>query len=346
MKNISIFVIFVLSIVCFNACTTDFKVGAPYKNVSIVIGLLAKSDTAHYIKITRGFFDEKNNNLSFAQNIDSLYYDTLNVVINEKNTAGTIINTYTLQKIDLKKEGIQKDSGIFINKPAYAYKFKASLNDANNYELKITNTKTGAIITGNTPIISNDPTKFVTPNFGVLPYAFDFSNATKATTFKYVTPQNAALIEMYMRFRWYEEDMNGVGSDRYVDIPFAQDVPSSPSTAGNIDFQNSSFLSLLNANVGAAAGGVRRWIDTPSVLFYAGGVQLKKYIDLGKAQGGITADEIQPVFTNLVGDDVYGIFDTRVLRTINGSPFTKTTTDMMINTLPYKQLNFIGLSPH
>ena len=52
------------------SCTTKFNVGADYKEVTVVYGLLSLADTAHYIKITKGYFDQKQNNLELAKNPD------------------------------------------------------------------------------------------------------------------------------------------------------------------------------------------------------------------------------------------------------------------------------------
>jgi hypothetical protein len=345
MKNTLKFCAIVLSIVLLQACSQDFKVSAPYKNVTTVFGLLAMSDTAHYIKIGKGFFDEKNNNLSFAKNADSLYYDTLYVVINEKDAGNNVVSTTVLQKVNLTNEGYIKDSGIFINNPAYAYKFKKALNDNYTYELKITNPKTGAVITGSTPIISNSGAnnKFYVEDI----LLFDFSNKLQATKFRWRTPENSSLIEIYLRFNYYEKDGNGIqGDDKFVDLPIAQDLDGVAGTLGLYDFANTSFLSLINANVGAAPTGTTRYVDTPAVIYYAGGTELKKYIDLSKAQGGITADEIQPVYTNLLGDNVYGILNTRVKRTVNGVPLAISTTNMMFADPAWSQLKFVGLSNH
>jgi hypothetical protein len=343
MKKFSIYSVIVLASILFHACSQDFKVSAPYKNVTAVFGLIAMSDTAHYIKITKGFFDEKSNNLSFAKNADSLYYDTLTVTITEKDVAGNTVSTINLQKVNLTNEGIIKDTGVFINNPAFAYKFKKQLSDDNTYELKITNPKTGAVITGSTPIISNKANKFLVDDI----LLFDFSDPLKTTKLRWTTPANAGLIEIYLRFRYYEKDGSGLeGPDKYVDLPLGQDLEGVPGNNGVYDFSNSGFLSLLNANVGAAPAGVTRWVDTPGVVYYAGGVELKKYIDLSRAQGGITADEIQPIYTNLSGDNAYGLLNTRVSRVVEGIPLSNSTTTMMFADPAWKQLNFVGKSTH
>ena len=50
--------VLLVSSLFFTACNKNFKVGADYKDVTVVYALLSKSDTFNYIKITKGYFDE------------------------------------------------------------------------------------------------------------------------------------------------------------------------------------------------------------------------------------------------------------------------------------------------
>ena len=40
-----------------SSCSKDFKIDAPYKDITIVYGLLNISDTAHYVIIHKAFLD-------------------------------------------------------------------------------------------------------------------------------------------------------------------------------------------------------------------------------------------------------------------------------------------------
>ena len=65
-----ILVAFVLFV---SSCTKDFKVGADYKDITVVFALLSKADTFNYVKVTKGYYDELQDNLLLAQNSDSIY---------------------------------------------------------------------------------------------------------------------------------------------------------------------------------------------------------------------------------------------------------------------------------
>jgi hypothetical protein len=347
MKKISLFLAFLCTIIVFASCSEDFKVGAPYKESMIVYGLLDKGDTAHYIKITRGFFDAKNNNLLAAKNIDSLYYDSLTVTISEI-TNNTVVNVYPLQKVNLIAEGIAKDSGIFINQPSFAYKFKANLNSNFEYKLTITNPKTDKIVTCQTNILESNANVFIIDapqENGEL----EFGNTAQTTDFNFTPPPNSAIVEMYLRFRYYEvtkTGMDSVGILKFADLPIftRKEVPNAISPI-TYTFEHKNFLGLVAGGIGYAPLNVRRYVDTPDVIFYIGGKELKKYIDVTNAQGGITADQIQPIYTNMQGGSAYGILSSRVKREVKNLNFRQNTIDSLILSLDATNLRIVGISP-
>jgi hypothetical protein len=340
--------------VCLVSCSEDFKVGAPYKPVTIVYGLLSISDTAQYIKITRGFFDEKNDNVLSAKNADSLYHKNLKVTVEEYNQAGTLVNTFTCAKVNLADEGYAKDSGTFATSPSYAYKFKETLNKFYTYKMTITDNDNGKVITASTPIISKDATEFKTPlmttGFGGLIVPFNFSKETSPVEIRWVPPANSGVVDVYMRLGFVEENtVTGTTIDRMVYLPLVRNSISPAGDTKSEFISRSGFIGLLTEQLGAAGGTVdvvKRYIDTPSVLYTAGGIRLKEFVEATRAQGGITSDEIRPTYRNgLTGDDVYGLYDSRVTRTINAVSFTKETVDSMIFSDAYRGLNIVGVSP-
>jgi hypothetical protein len=346
MKKISVFVAFWCAMFVFASCSEDFKVGAPYKESMVVYGLLDKGDTAHYIKISRAFFDQENNNLLAAKNIDSLYYDSINVVLT-KMVNGAVVASNTLQKVNLIDEGIIKDTGIFANQPAYAYKVKTNLDPNFDYKLTITNPKTGKVVTCQTNVMDNDPTTFVISN----PQdkkQLSFSDTKKTTDFLYIAPNNAAIIEMYLRFHYTEvllKNGDSLVTTKFADLPiFTRKDVKTPNAQENFVFEHKNFFNIIAGGIGYENLNVRRYVDTPDVIFYLGGKELKMYIDITNAQGGITADQIQPIFSNMQGDDAYGILSSRVKRVINQTPFSKNTIDSLLYSLDATNLRIVGVS--
>jgi hypothetical protein len=347
MKKIGLFLGFLCVVIVFASCSEDFKVGAPYKESMVVYGLLDKGDTAHYIKITKGFFDEKGNNLTAAQNIDSIYYDSITVTMSKLNN-GSVIENYTLQKVNLKDEGIVKDSGVFINKPAFAYKFKTAINPDFQYRLTIVNPKTNKVVTCLTNALENNASVFVVDNPASNSTLF-FEDPDGTTDFLFVPSPNAAIVEMYLRFKYYEVTLLGgndsVAESKEADLPIFTRLPAKPGQQMNYVFENKNFFGLIAGGLGNASPNVRRYVDTPDVVFYLGGKELKTYIDITNAQGGITADQIQPIYTNMQGENAFGILSSRVKRLIPNIPYSKKTIDSLLYSKNATNLRIVGISP-
>ena len=326
-----------------SACSTKFKVGAPYKPVSVVYGLLSMNDTAHYIKITRGFYDEENSNLGIAQIPDSLYYPNLDVRIEILNN-GNVIETIALQRVDLSNEGYPKEAGTFATIPNYAYKFKKTLDPTKSFRLKIVNLDNGQQITGETQLIST-----LSKNFQfVKPFddqeTLDFSNMVQPFVFRWKGPSAAAFYDVVIRFRYQEVNANTLDTI-YVnkDVPIAQNILSSIGD-NTVSVSSLDFYKQINSRVGSAPDYIKRYVDTPGLMIVGGGSVLKTYIDVNAVQGGITFDQIKPSYTNFVGDNVFGILSTRGYIEIPNIRFNSTTIDAIMNGPYTKSLHIVGIS--
>src|SRR5437764_4127391 len=52
-------ILLLLPVLCLLAsCSEDFTVGAPYKAITVVYGIMDVGDTAHYIRIQKAYYDE------------------------------------------------------------------------------------------------------------------------------------------------------------------------------------------------------------------------------------------------------------------------------------------------
>jgi len=341
MKNT--LVVLVLLSVFVSSCSTKFKVGADYKEVTVVYGLLSMSDTAHYIKITKGFFDEKLNNLELAQNPDSIYFSDLEVKV-ESLINGNVAETLPLTKVDLVLEGYPKAPGTFATIPNYAYKFKKTLDPTRTYRLKIKNNLTGKEVQGETSIITSSSSvfKFIKPSDPLEP--INFADNQNPFAFIWRGPSTAAFYDVVVRFRYQELDQT-TNDTTYIekDITVAKNIPT---TGGELSASVSSvdFFKQLNSALGDAPLSIKRYVDTPGLMILGGGQALKTYIEVNAAQGGITYDQIKPNYTNLSGGDVFGLFSTRGQIIMNEINFTGATVDSIRNGVYTQNLRIVGIS--
>jgi len=65
--------IFLLPVLFINSCKTDFDIIAPYKETTVVYGLLDPDTSVQYIKINKAFLGE-GDALVMAQQMDSTNY--------------------------------------------------------------------------------------------------------------------------------------------------------------------------------------------------------------------------------------------------------------------------------
>jgi hypothetical protein len=128
----------------------------------------------------------------------------------------------------------------------------------------------------------------------------------------------------------------------YKDVPVVKNVTKAGAVA--VQMENKAFYNALVSALGAPASNIVRRVDTPDLLILAGGQVLKTYVDVNSAQGGITFDQIKPIYTNFSGDDVMGIISTRVTKKMIGIPYTESTFDSIINGQYTKNLKFVSKS--
>lgn len=346
MKKILVSLLAGVSAVCLYSCSDDFKVAAPYKNITLVYGLLNMEDTAHYIKIQKAFLDENKNAIEMAKVPDSNYYPDLNVVIKEI-VSGNVVKTINLQRVDVNREGYQKDTGTFFTAPNYAYKFKEALNPNSKYRLVISNPDAGFTDSSEIQVLDASELKAYTVTINT---QFNFSRTVPTGTARLdiplQVPSNARYIEGKIKFRWVDKDLNtGQQTDHDADFIFAGEGIS--QTNITITNSNVSFYSFLKSSIPVAPDNIVRQMDSCDLHLAIGAQEMYDYIIVTNIQsGGLTADQLKPLYTNILGDDVYGIFSSRAYRTYKNIPLTDATLDSFRVNPITRDLNIRGRSDH
>jgi hypothetical protein len=330
------------------SCNDKFETGADYKDITAVYSLLSMRDSVTYVKINKGFFSETENNLMLAQNEDSIYYNNIEVKIEELSN-GNVVNSYKLDKVDLVKEGYVKEGGTFLTSPNYAYKMKLNkiLDPTKLHHLVIKNLTTGQIIDATTTVI--DDTKFNMQAPKNNKDRISFFDPLQSTNFLWSSPEGASFYDLYIRFFYEEKNVvTGVITRGYKDLAIARNIESTGGSSTSALVRMETFYGALNGAFPIDQNLVR-YVDTPDIIVQAGGQELKTYIDVTSAQGGITADQIKPVYTNLRSDgiakkDVFGIFSSKATEYAFQIPFDGKTVDSILNGNSTQNLNFIGVT--
>ncbi len=339
-----------LPVVCLLAsCSEDFEIAAPYKSVTVVYGLMNMGDTAHYIRIQRAFLDEHKSSLDMAKIPDSNFYASLEVHLKEFAN-GTLLADNILPRVDLNDEGYKKDSGVFFNAPNYAYKSKRSLVPGNIYRLVVKNTVSGDVDSAETGIIDNTasapPQGFVVGQFYDT-YSLAFPAINDNDVFKLTTniPNNSRIFEGIIRFHWVNK-VGSVQTDDSADWHFATSTWNGIDAGVQLATTQRSFYYFLRDNIGTAPTNTSRYIDSCDLFVWAGSNDLSNYQLINNTQGGLTADQIKPIYTNMKGTNVLGIFTTRARREHHKASINDPSLDSLMYSPITRPLNFQGRSDH
>lgn len=351
MKKIIQSILLLASAYGLTSCNEKLNIAAPYKNITVVYGLLNRADTAHYVRIQKAFMDEDQSAIDMAKIADSSFYNSLNVIVKEFTSGGSLVTTIPLTKVDLANEGYPKATGAFFNTPNFAYKFKHPLNAAHTYRIVITNTQTGNVDSASTNIINNDdPTKFGIREWKSGLYQLSFEQVIREngkmdeTSFDADIPNSAGATELILRFNWTDSNIvTGVSTKRSADFNgFSLSGNFNPGVSTNVTFitQNKNFYDFLSNAMGKPANvNQYRYMDSCDMILYVAGIEYQRYRDLNSNKGGVTADEIRPLYTNIKGKDVMGLFTTRTFTQKLQIGLTKDTRDSLRSNSITRDLN-------
>ncbi len=318
------------------SCSEKFKVAAPYKNISVVYGLLDQADTAHYIRIQKAFLDDNKSAVAMAKEPDSNFYANITVVIKKVDMYNQqVIGTIPLTRVDLTNEGYPKPAGVFFNTPNYAYKFKENLDSLLIYRLVITNNSTGEKDSAEAPVINDISSATFTVKLiddtGVDARQINFASSSLTSTVPnlygtYTPPYNfkfegysspAAVVQSVITFHWVDSN---IATGQKVPHSYDFDLGTISFTSGTSFIYKPKKVDLVNGiygGMGPAPQYIVRLIDRCDLSFYLGTYDLSTYIQIQSLQGiGLTGNEIQATYTNIKGvNKAQGIFTSKGTRT-------------------------------
>ncbi|KAB2915730.1 MAG: DUF4249 family protein [Bacteroidetes bacterium] len=307
------------------SCANDLDTNADWKEIMVVYGLLNVNDTDHYVRVNRAFLSENQSALEIAKISDSLYFDSLEVTVEE--FSGNSMR----QSFRLTKFYVGKDTGIFATEGSYVYTFKQKLDMAYKYRLVIYNKLSKKYTTAETVLIGN-PTLSSPSNF-TTNYIID---TAKNLNLSWTAAPNTKLYDLTLRFYWNEYDSASnqlLSSDNFIDWPILQgkDVPVSGSMRSNIP--GIGFYHFLSENL-TAINGKYRVPQRFDFMYWAADKEYYLYRSVNQPSVGLV--QKKPEYTNISSGN-YGLFASRNLYTIKGVSISQqTVVSLQVNTLTRK----------
>ncbi|MBC7553530.1 MAG: hypothetical protein H7257_06085 [Taibaiella sp.] len=312
------------------SCSEKFNIAAPYKNITVIYGLLDRADTAHYVRIQKAFLDDNISALTMAKNSDSNFFSSLDVVIKKIDFKGRPLGTTTLQRVDLTAEGYPKEPGAFFNSPNYAYKFTGDIDPSAIYRLVVRNNASGETDSADAPVIDDKNLSsfyvYLIDDSGTTQRPLDFASSNQYQTVTiggrytppfdfsfqgYTTP--VGMVQAILQFNWVDSNTVSGGTSYHS---YNYDLGNTGiTTAFSYKPKNISLQGALKAALGPAPDNTVRLLDRCRLSIYLGTYDFATYINAQSIQGtGLTGNEIQPVHTNIKGANALGLFTSRALR--------------------------------
>jgi len=300
MKHLFVFfTVCIFTTAAITGCSTKFNVDAPYKNITLVYGILDNADSVHYIRIQKSFLSATLSAYDMAKVSDSSFYPQLNVVLKAYNNSGSLVSIMPLTKIDLNTVGQQKDTGTFFTSPNYAYQLPGALDPLNSYTLVITNPATGEVDSSTTTVVDESLAGFKVPLIDIRGNSISFEHVAGSFIISATVPSNVAYVQGVLRIKWVEKNSATTTSvNKYADWNFGYATPSSGSI--NMKTSNAQFYSFLLGAMPTAPANVTRVLDSLDLFLYAANNEYYTYMQATQTLGtGLTGMDVEPIYTNI-----------------------------------------------
>lgn len=303
----------------FSACETEFDVNAEWQETTVVFGLLDASDEnqRQKIKISKAFLGNMDA-YQMAQYADSINFDTANIDVMIYKLGFSEIE----DSIVLNAEPNVRDGDIF-NDSIVIYEFEnenSFLKTDYDYELVITNTKTGNVVSSRTDIVSGfDFDSQFTKN-KTFEFSFYFNSDFSSSTIKWINSNdNGSIYQLDLIFKYTEK--NGAN---FEEKQLTYSLPLVDDTENKISIEGESFFNFLEVNLSKDDGIVRNFngIDMQMTV---GSEDLETYINVNKPITGIVQQ--RPQFSNI--NNGIGLFSSRFTKIRFDYDLTQTTEDYL-----------------
>ena len=347
MRN-TIFVGF-LTMVFFSSCETEVELNAPYKNTTVIFGLLdpdANSDNqitvqdTQWVKINKTFLGEGDNN-AYAAIRDSSEYTDEDFVkkVVERILDGDVVEEFELVSTTVSNRQL---NGIFYGPQQTMYYFVPSspgLNQNSDYRIVLQFTD-GREVSATTQVVSYASFAWLSPQPNTTFILASIStnggfNYTSEVAIRWNAATNASVYDARLRFNYTElvyenADWSSApisSTPKFLDY-YLGSISSSDITSGQLlklTFDGEAFFSFLQNSL-VADQRIRRVIGTYDtqqqrtecfdVLLTLGNEDLKSYIEVNSPSTGVVQE--RPIYTNV--SNGIGLFASRGTRNLISLP--------------------------
>ena len=311
-----------------SACSTEFDVTAPYKEIPVIFGILNKDEAVQYIKINKAYLNDEGSAIIAGSVPDSnIFPYPIEAKLYATNTPLTDANIKYIDSVVLDTVHLNKEAGsfnannIFYKTPA-GFKVKyyvASSRDTiwANYQVVVRRKSDGKLIAkSRTPIVADF--LFSGTQNEVKLYN-RFTKIYLNHTFNWNGAVNGKMYTAFLRFKFREvDDLVGSSEEKFVDMPMFENIKTSNSTGSSkisYTLSGEAFFTYLQAKLDplTSPSARREYIAPLELHFNVAGEELTKYIEINNGSGGL--NDIRPEYSNVEGG--LGIFSSRMAKAFN-----------------------------
>ena len=313
----------------FSACSTEFDVTAPYKEIPVIFGILNKDEAVQYIKINKAYLNDEGSAIIAGSVPDSNIYPypieaklyasyTPLTDANIKYTDSVVLDTVHLNK----EAGSFNANNIFYKTPAgfkvkYLYSNVSRDTTWANYQIVVRRKSDGKLIAkSRTPIVADF--LFSGTQNEVKLYN-RFTKIYLNHTFSWNGAINGKMYTTFLRFKFREvDDLVGSSEEKFVDMPMFENIKTSNSLGTSkisYTLSGEAFFTYLQAKLDplTSPSARREYIAPLELHFNVAGEELTKYIEINNGSGGL--NDIRPEYSNVEGG--LGIFSSRMSKVFN-----------------------------
>jgi hypothetical protein len=322
------------TLVLAGGCSTDLEVNAPYKEITVVYGLMSTNELTHWVLINKAYLGEGDAFL-YAQIPDSNQYtdeQLQNAVIEELDN-GTVVNTYPLldSLLDNRVEGT------FYNPVHKAYYFNAAnLNTNRDYRFRAT--VKGNEVTATTPMVNdfviNGPDASATQKIGLVTTNGNYTDYE----LNWTSGRDGRRYQVDHVFK-YVEVRNGTDSTaKAISLRMGTRVTGGldGGEALNATIDGESFYQSIGSIIQNDPTVEKRVFKGIDLVFWVASDEFHTYLQLADPVSGIV--EERPDYTNL--DNGYGLFGSRYFKSVNNKQLSNESADELVNGQYTGTLNF------
>jgi len=293
MRYLKIFPGILLVTLFFAGCKSKLEINAPWKDISVVYGLLNQNDSVHYFKITKAFLGN-GNAYDYAKIPDSSYYrDSLDIRMEEYLNGALVLTddqfpvTYDTTKVP----------GIFYAPVQMLFKTTLQLKQNATYKLVIRNKKTGKIVSATTPLVHQ---------FEIAkPQAFDLASYLpgKTTAVQWTSAVGGRRYQLDIRFHYIERlPPDTTQHDKYLDWIVFQGLLAPDANGGRAlesIVSGDAFYTFVGGHVPENTLDMQysRLPRDVEYIFSVYGDDMNTYIEVTEPSSGIVQEK--PSYTNI-----------------------------------------------